>query len=225
MLQSLPRQADEAWNKVEKGLQKCCRKLRRRCSESVADAVSVAADNDLTADAEPEAEQEEAVQVREEDDSGSSSTSARSDQHLMLFRKMNEWGFLDSAQKLERVQQAEEASRRSRRSLSQEELADILNMAAACRADPRRHARIQHADATDGGEVRAVPESQEPTTLDLQKRIRSLLLHALRMWQTKHLVSFQSPNSLSRALARRLLSRPHCRKPRHTARSSCARAS
>ena len=98
----------------------------------------------------------------------------------MLFRKMNEWGFLDNAQKLERLQQAEEASRHSRRSLSQEELADVLSTAAACLAAPRRHARLQ--DAKGLGEVRTASESQDPT-VDLQKRVRSLLLHALRVWQ------------------------------------------
>ncbi|CAE7361382.1 unnamed protein product, partial [Symbiodinium microadriaticum] len=187
VLQSLPRQADEAWNKVEKRLQRSYRKLHRRCSEPASDAVAVAADDDHIADVELEAEQEEAVQVREADISGSSSTSVRSDQHLMLFRKMNEWGFLDNTQKLERLQQAEEASRHSGRSLSQEELTDVLNVAAACLAAPRRHARLPHADATDGGDVRTVPESQEPTTIAFQKRVRSLLLHALRMWQMNQL--------------------------------------
>ena len=95
---------------------------------------------------------------------------------------MNEWGFLDDAQKLERLEQAEEASRLSRRSLSQEDLADILNMAAACLAAPRRPARLQDAAATNEGEVRTAPESQD-SALDLQKRIRKLLLHALRLWQ------------------------------------------
>ncbi|CAE7334761.1 unnamed protein product [Symbiodinium sp. CCMP2456] len=187
VLQSLTRQADEAWNKEEKRLQKSYRKLRRRCSEPASDAVAVAADDTHVADAELEAEQEEAVQVREADVSGSSSTPVLSDQHLTLFRKMNEWGFLDNTQKLVRLQQAEEASRRSRRSLGQEELADILNMAAACITAPRRHARQPHRDATNGGDVRAVPESEEPSTMDLQKRVRSLLLHALRMWQMNQL--------------------------------------
>ena len=71
--------------------------------------------------------------------------------------------------------------------MSQEELTDVLNVAAACLAAPRRHARLPHADATDGDDVRTVPESQEPTTIDLQKRVRSLLLHALRMWQMNQL--------------------------------------
>ena len=180
-LLSLPRPADEAWNAAEKRLRKTYRQLLRRCNETAADAAVVAADVDVVnAD-----EQEEALQVREAEDAGSACTSAQSDQHLMLFRKMNEWVFLDSAQKLERLQQAEEASRGSRRSLSQEELVDILNMAAACLADPRRHARLQDADsdaATDIGEVRPVPESQDPT-LNLQKRIRSLFLQALYVWQ------------------------------------------
>ena len=178
-LLSLPTSADEAWKGAEKNLRKTYRELRRRCNETVADEAVVAADAGI-ADAELRAEQDVALQVREAEDSGSPCASAQSDQHLMLFRKMNEWGSLDNAQKLERLQQAEEASRHSRRSLSQEELADVLSTAAACLAAPRRHARLQ--DANGLHEVRTASESQDPT-VDLQKRIRSLLLHALRVWQ------------------------------------------
>ena len=151
---------------------------QRRCNETVADAVAFAADVVIVDADDPE----EALQVPETEGAGSPCTSAQSDQHLVLFRKMNEWGFLDSEQKLERLQQAEEASRRSRKSLSQEELADILNMAAACLANPRKKARLQDADATDIGEVGTAPESHDVAS-DLQKRIRSLFLQALHVWQ------------------------------------------
>eukprot|EP00439_Symbiodinium_sp_Y106_P051623 s3601_g6.t2 len=177
-LLSLPTSADEAWKGAEKNLRKTFRELRRACNETVAEEAVVAADD--KADAKLRAEQDVALQVRETADSGSPCASVQSDQHLMLFRKMNEWGFLDNAQKLERLQQAEEASKHSRRSLSQEELADVLSTAAACLAAPRRHARLQ--DANGLHEVRTASESQDPT-VDLQKRIRSLLLHALRVWQ------------------------------------------
>ena len=107
VLQSFARPDDEAWNKAEKRLQKSYRKLHRRSTESRAEDV--------------------ALQIPEAEDSGTpwpcTSDQSQSDQHLILFRKMNEWGFLDNAQKLERLQQAEEASRRSR-SLGQAELAD-----------------------------------------------------------------------------------------------------
>jgi len=98
---------------------------------------------------------------------------------------MNEWGFVDNAQKLERLQQAEEAARRSRKSLSEEELADVLNTVAACLAAPRRHARLNEADARGVGEGKTALESQDPTA-DLQKRIRSLFLYALHVWQMNH---------------------------------------
>ena len=87
--------------------------------ESVADAVMVGTDGD-SAEAELKAE----LQVGETDESASPGTAAQSDQHLRLSRKMNEWGFFNDAQKLERLQQAEEAARRPRRSWSQEQLAD-----------------------------------------------------------------------------------------------------
>eukprot|EP00439_Symbiodinium_sp_Y106_P058509 s2891_g8.t1 len=136
-LQSLPRQADDSWNKAEKRLQKSCRKLHRRCNETVADETVVAADAGI-ADAELRAEQD-----------------------------------------------AEEAARRSRKSLSEEELADVLNTVAACLAAPRRHARLNEADARGVGEGKAALESQDPTA-DLQKRIRSLFLYALHVWQMNH---------------------------------------
>eukprot|EP00439_Symbiodinium_sp_Y106_P076853 s1733_g15.t3 len=186
VLQSFARPDDEAWNKAEKRLQKSYRKLRRRSTESETGAGVVAMDDDIV-EAELRAE-DVALQIPEAEDSGTpwpcTSDQPQSDQHLILFRKMNEWGFLDNAQKLERLQQAEEASRRSR-SLGQAELADVLSTAAACLAAPRRHARLHDAHVKDLGEVSTAPESQDPT-VDLQKRVRSLFLHALRMWQTSH---------------------------------------
>ena len=176
-LQSFPRPGDVAWTRAQKRLLKSCRKLHRRCRESETDIV-VATDNHI--DAELRAKQDLSLQVRE-DDSGSPCKSLQPDQHLMLFRKMNEWSFLSNSQKLERLQQAEESSRQSR-SLSQAELADVLNTAAACLAAPRRHAMLQDANAKDLCEVRASLESQD-STADLQKRVRSLFLHALCTWQ------------------------------------------
>ena len=173
--------ADGAWNEAATGLRKSLRKLRRRCIESVADTVMVGTE-DAIAEAELQAEQDEVVQVGEADDSASPGTSDQADQHLMLFRKMNEWGFLDDAQKMERLQQAEEAARRPRRSLSQEELTDVVNMAAACLAAPRRKAALQDADSGCSGEASAAVECQG-THPDLQRRVRSLLLHALKVWR------------------------------------------
>ena len=205
-------------------------------------------------------------------------------------------------------------------------------MAAACLAAPRRQSRLQDADAGNSGEAGAVLESPQGENTELQRRLRSLLLHALSLWRmnqfdcqaiehvldclqqkinkfenkvgdiqsaaagkawlkikqmvdelllqakappnlhvqgatkaqaeaarkfrtrqerqsgiqnicwqgqkmgwqcqigfrrgaVRKLAYFQFPSFSSRVLPRRRLSRPRCRKPRRTARSSCARAS
>ncbi|CAE7781975.1 unnamed protein product [Symbiodinium sp. CCMP2456] len=185
VLQCLPtRPADGSWNEAEKELRKSFRKLRRRCIESVAETVMVGADCG-SAEAELKAEQDDVIQTGEADDPTSPGTSARSDQHLTLFRKMNEWGFLDDAQKLERLQQAEQAAGdQGGGSLSQDRLADAVTMAAACLAAPRRQARLQDACSENLGEARAVLESPQGDNTDLQRRVRSLLLHTLSMWRT-----------------------------------------
>ncbi|CAE7804156.1 unnamed protein product [Symbiodinium sp. CCMP2592] len=174
------RPVDGAWNQAATELRQSLRKLHRRCLESVAHTVMVGADGG-SAEAEMQTEQDEVAQVAEVDDSASPGTAAQSDQHLTLFRKMNEWGFLDDAQKLQRLQQAEEAARRPR-SWSQEELTDVVNMAAACLAAPRRQSRLQDAHAGNSGEAEAVLESPQGESTDLQRRLRSLLLHALSLW-------------------------------------------
>ncbi|CAE7476519.1 unnamed protein product [Symbiodinium microadriaticum] len=181
VLRVLPRPANDAWVKAKHQLEKSLRKLRHRCKEAKTATLVVAPDDDI-GDAELKAVPEEAQQVGEADDSATECTSALSNQHLTLFRKMNEWNFLDDAQKLECLQQAEVATRRPRRSLSQSELADIVNMAAACLAAPRRKATPQDADAECPSEATLAMESWGPK-LDLQPRVRSLLLRALHVWR------------------------------------------
>eukprot|EP00439_Symbiodinium_sp_Y106_P084302 s177_g25.t1 len=184
MLQSLPKPAHEAWNKAERQLQKSLRKLHRRGHEPVGDAVVVAAHDDF-AKAERKADQDDCVQVTEADDSASPGTSAIADQHLRLFRKRNEWSFLDDSQKLERLRQAEQAARCPRSSLSQAELTEIINTAAACLAAPHRQAKTPDDDVADSEEVGTASESEVSITAlqSLQKRVRSLLLLALRVWR------------------------------------------
>ena len=184
MLQSLPKPAHEAWNKAERQLQKSLRKLHRRGHEPVGDAVVVATHDDF-AKAERKADQDDCVQVTEADDSASPGTSAIADQHLRLFRKRNEWSFLDDSQKLERLRQAEQAARCPRSSLSQAELTEIINTAAACLAAPHRQAKTPDDDVADSEEVGTASESEVSMTAlqSLQKRVRSLLLLALRVWR------------------------------------------
>ncbi|CAE7253254.1 unnamed protein product [Symbiodinium sp. CCMP2456] len=183
VLRVFRRPASDAWVKAKHQLEKSLRKLRHRCKEAGTAAVVVAPDDDIN-EAELKAGPDQAVQVGEADDSASECTSAFPNQHLTLFRKMNEWNFLDDAQKLERLQQAEVATRRPRRSLSQSELVDIINMPAACLAAPQRKAMpMPHdADVECSSEATLAMESCGPN-LDLQPRVRSLLLHALHVWR------------------------------------------
>ncbi|OLQ13380.1 hypothetical protein AK812_SmicGene2618 [Symbiodinium microadriaticum] len=158
--------------------------LRRRCDKSYADLVVASADDDV-GDAELKAELDEVVHAcgtGKTADAASIGASARSDQHLTLFRLMNEWGFLSDAQKLERLKQAEQAAKCPRRSLSQAELTEIVILAAACLAAPRRDGRPQGADAENfsDAETAAAAESRDPNP-DLQGRVRSLLLHVLHV--------------------------------------------
>eukprot|EP00439_Symbiodinium_sp_Y106_P078081 s177_g16.t3 len=188
-IQSLPgRPANEAWTQAERQLQKSLRKLHRRCNKSVEHLGAVATDDDL-ADAEVEAELHEVVHAACETGktapAASICASARSDQHLTLFRKMNEWGFLSDAEKLERLKQAEQAARCPWWNLSQAELTEIVILAAACLAAPRRDAKPEGADAVPFSDVETATtaaESRDPN-LDLQGRVWSLLLHALHVWR------------------------------------------
>ncbi|CAE7319089.1 unnamed protein product, partial [Symbiodinium sp. CCMP2456] len=184
-LQSLPRRpANDAWNEAERQLQKSLRALRRRCDKSLADLVVAGTDDDI-ADAErtPKAELDEVVHTfgnGRTAHSASVGASAKSDQHMTLFRQMNEWGFLSDAQKLERLKQAEQAVKCPRRSLSQAELTEIVILAAACLAAPRRDGRP--AENFSDAETAAAAESDDPNP-DLQGRVRSLFLHVLHVWR------------------------------------------
>ena len=188
-IQSLPgRPANEAWTQAERQLQKSLRKLHRRCNKSVEHLGAVATDDDF-ADAEVEAELHEVVHAAcvtgKTAPAASICASARSDQHLTLFRKMNEWGFLSDAEKLERLKQAEQAARCPWWNLSQAGLTEIVILAAACLAAPRRDAKPEGADAVPFSDVETATtaaESRDPN-LDLQGRVWSLLLHALHVWR------------------------------------------
>ena len=184
-IQSLPgRPANEAWTQAERQLQKSLRKLHRRCNKSVEHLGAVATD-DGVATGKLRVKLHEGVHACEASQSASLGMSASSDQHLTLFKKMNEWSFLDEAKKLERLQQAENVARRPRRSLSQADLTDVVILAAACLAAPRRDAKPEGADAVPFSDVETATtaaESRDPN-LDLQGRVWSLLLHALHVWR------------------------------------------
>ena len=180
-IQSLPgRPANEAWTQAERQLQKSLRKLHRRCNKSVEHLGAVATD-DGVATGKLQVKLHEGVHACEASQSASLGMSASSDQHLTLFKKMNEWSFLDEAKKLERLQQAENVARRPRRSLSQADLTDVVILAAACLAAPRKQAQVQGADTQSLVEDR--PSNSGGPRTDLQRRVRSLLLHALHVWQ------------------------------------------
>ena len=110
------------------------------------------------------------------------STCSNSSGHLRLFRKMNEWGFLDNAEKLRRLGQAEEAVKRQRRSLNQAELAKVIDMVAAALAAPRRQVAQQEAEEAAAC-AEGTPQSESNGLPgDVQRRLRALLLATLRRW-------------------------------------------
>ncbi|CAE7494218.1 unnamed protein product [Symbiodinium natans] len=166
-------QASEIWKQAEQELQKSLLKFRccRRPADDAASGAAVAQDVVAVSDVECthsggfQLDGGEVIQVDSGDEADQSSAQASS-QHLQLVSKMNEWGFLDSAQRLERLRQAEEAARR----LSQAQLAEVVNTAAAALAAPRRN-------LTRKDQVR-----QQHLW---QKRVRQLLLDALHLWRVK----------------------------------------
>ena len=75
--------------------------------------------------------------------------SPPSNQHLQLFRKINEWGLLDESQRLARLKEAETVTRRWRTGLDEAELAEIVQTAVAALSAPRRRASAD-ASADEG---------------------------------------------------------------------------
>ena len=118
-------QASEIWKQAEQELQKSLLKFRccRRPADDAASGAAVAQDVVAVSDVECthsggfQLDGGEVIQVDSGDEADQSSAQASS-QHLQLVSKMNEWGFLDSAQRLERLRQAEEAARCPLRRLS-----------------------------------------------------------------------------------------------------------
>ena len=163
-------QVSEAWHEAESRLQqslqrfRCCRthndKVANRGShcndvevESADTAVAgkrtlcadvvLVSDDELTADSEAEPQDIEETCVDAE------SSSPPSNQHLKLFRKINEWGLLDESQRLLRLKKAEAATRASHEDLNEAELAEIVQTAVAALSPPRRRASAD-ASASEG---------------------------------------------------------------------------
>ena len=184
-------QVGEGWTRAERKLQKslrkfrCCRELAdkaaiKQAADEKVEEVIIVSDTDA-AETGPQPEEAVLLHVDEDDDL---ETTAASEQHLQLVSKMNEWGFLDDAQRVERVQQAEAAARRRRKNVSQEELAEVINTAAAALAAPRRRATRREVDSEGSEEAKTATQPQGPK-FDLQRRVRALLLDALKLWRTK----------------------------------------
>ena len=156
---------DEAERRLRQSLQKfrCCRTLkdtvtktgssRKDLEEASADIrvarkrkfcadVAFVSDDELAiADLEAEPQDIEKTGVN------AKSSSPPSHQHLQLFQKINEWGFLDESQRLERLKEAEAATRPLHKGLNAADLAEIVQTAVAALSAPRRRAS---ADASAG---------------------------------------------------------------------------
>ena len=111
-----------------------------------------------------------------------STLRASTSQNLELFHKMNQWGLMDHAQRLQRLKQAEAAAR----SASQADLVEVVNLAAAALSSPRRLAILSElaVDATEASceqTAHADPEALQAGIV--QQRVRTLLLRALWSWR------------------------------------------
>ena len=144
-------QACENWKEAEQELKKslqkfsCCRNSADKAAAShdtILQGVVAVADDDCSGSGEVQPAGEQVTQVDSDVDAADPAFSVASDQHLQLVSKMNEWGFLSDAQRLARLQQAEEAARCPLRRLSQAQLAEVVNTAAAALAAPRRQAWV-----------------------------------------------------------------------------------
>lgn len=186
-------EASEAWQETEQQLRRsfqkfrCCRQpankaaVRPNGQAGAAAAGPVLPDDGLAFEGVLPEEVELFVK---EGDPGS---AGKSSQHLQLFRKINEWGFLDSAQRTDRLKQAEEAAKH--RNASAAELVEVVHVATAALSAPRRQATGKEEaewERSDGSllalESRC-PHSRQQ--VDVQRRARLLLLHALRSWRRR----------------------------------------
>ena len=210
-LRSVPQpsaRVDEGWTRaaheLRRSLQKfrCCRgPVEKTCTarvskEGARDTVVVSDMSDMSDNDLADAQHDHAFDATDARDAGDGNAIIQveadaappaHDQHLQLFSKINEWGFLDEAQRLERLEQVEAMAKRPRRSLDQAELAEAINVVVAALSPPRRQRLQQEAEAEGvDSECAEVPDCQKNSQLvGLQRRLRSLLLEALRAWRLR----------------------------------------
>ncbi|CAE7354386.1 unnamed protein product [Symbiodinium natans] len=207
-LRSSPRPSDgvdEGWKRAEQELRRslqkfrcCCRPMEEACAARVSKeaAQDIVVESDMSDNDPADVLHDHAFDDTDASDAGddnaiihvqADTAPPAHDQRLQLFSKMNEWGFLDEAQRLERLEQVEAIAKRSRRSLDQAELAEAINVVVAALSPPRRQRGQQEAEPegvdSEGAEV---PDCQKDRQLvGMQRRLRSLLLEALRTWRLR----------------------------------------
>ena len=157
----------QAESKLQQSLQKfrCCRKpkdkvaRRRRKSndeEGKSDMVVAAkrklspdlalvSDDEPTLDSDVQLQDIEEPRLQDVEDMAADATSLALlspdlNQSAQLFRTINQWGFLDDSQRLDRIKIAEAATRPSHMGFNQRELAEAVHTAVAALAAPRRKA-------------------------------------------------------------------------------------
>ena len=149
-------QVSEAWHEAESKLQqslqrfRCCRTpknnvAKRGSARNDVDLEShamVAAKRKFSADVMLASDDEltplDAAELQDVEKPAAESSSPAPNQHLQLFQKINEWGFLDESQRLERLKKVEEAMRPSPNGLDEAELANAVQTAVAALSAPRR---------------------------------------------------------------------------------------
>ena len=171
VLQSMQaHQVSEAWHeaesKLQQGLQKfrCCRAPKDKVGKRGRNSKDVEVESHVTTAAERKfsahqilvshddltvADSEAEPQDIEKPGVDAESSSPPPKQHLQLFNKINEWGFLDDSQRLERLKKAEAAMRPSSTGLDEAALANAVQTAVAALSAPRRRASVD-ASANEG---------------------------------------------------------------------------
>ena len=178
---------DAVWHEARYQLQhslerfRCCRGPRFAvwCPPSRSDrsqSICVAADGAAVADkgSSAQAMQTNSISV----------LPRASEQHLRLFRRMNEWVSMNAAEKLERLKALRDIGKVARKGLSETKLAEAIYSVAAGLSAPRRHAAQKGLEDTltaDGAPASSLFQKEA----GVQHHVRVLLLDMLRAWQAR----------------------------------------
>ena len=188
VLTAIPKdEANPAWKKVEQQLQhrlrnfRCCRHSDVDVDACPAMKLDIARDlSAVNPDAARDDVESRLAEVRFAAPCADRASGSECLGELQLFRAMNKWGLLDSSQKLECLEHAEQTFRCLRKNMNEERLAEVITLAAAALSPLRGHGTQVETEGSTEQRALQQPDSHQA---DLQRRVRLLLLAALRAWR------------------------------------------